>query len=278
MKEWLIWFGRGAEKERAYTQLQNVQRQYGEQGERVIRLSSRTDLARRSAGSTRRAFEFVESAFVKVTEEYAHIGHLLAALEAGLAKGKVGDFAAAEAALGDLGPSMDQLERHLSTWEQTWQSTPKRIDQAAQTVAELRQRVEQAGILVGAPLPLSERLTNLEEHLEKIRQTLAAGNPIEANHMIDDLDLARERVADQISPYVSGAAAITQAEQEVGALREQTGGLTAPPGGVVAALAAAEALLSRLRPNLAGGKLEPFQQDLLQLQQHLAEARRALRA
>jgi|GEM_PF-1772455 len=274
---WLVWFGRRADKERAYARLTAAREQYGQSGERVIRLSGRTELARRTAGSTKKAFEFVESAFVKVTEEYARIGHLFEAIEAGLGKGQIGDFATLESALKGLGPAMDQLERHLQTWEQTWQTAPRRIEEAAQSLAALRQQVEQAAVLLGAPLPLTEQLVKLEEHLSRIRQTLAAGNPIEANHQVDDLAIAQRRVADQITPYTGGAAAISQAEQETEALRQQVSALVSPPADAVAALAAAEALLPRLRPSLVAGRLDSFQQELLQLQQQLATVRRGLR-
>ncbi|MFZ5824418.1 MAG: hypothetical protein ACOY94_08830 [Bacillota bacterium] len=277
MKDWLIWLGRGAEKERAYARLEAIKERYGAQGERVIKLSGRTDLARRTAGSTKKAFEFVESAFVRATQEYARIGELVGAIEAGLTRGKVGDFAGVEAALKGLAPLMDELDQHLTTWEQSWQTAPQKIDEAARSLAELRQRVEQAAALVGAPLPLSEQVTRLEQHLEKIRQTLAEGNPIEASHQVEDLRIATRRVGEQVSTYASSAGAITQAEAEVGEVRDRLAAATEPPGEAVSALAAAEALLPRLRPALAAGRLEPFQQDLLQLQRHLSAARTALK-
>lgn len=277
MKEWLTWLGRGAEKERAFGRLASVQEQYGAHGERVIQLSRRTDLARQTAGSTRKAFEFVESAFVKATQEYARIGELIGSLEAGLARGKVGDFPGAEAALKALGPVMDELDRNLTTWEQTWRTAPRKIEEAARSLAELRERVEQAGALIGAPMPLAEQVARLEQHLEKIRQTLAEGNPIEASNQVEDLRIAQQRMSEQVSTYASGAGAITQAEAEVGEVRERLAAQPDGPAEAVAALAAAEALLPRLRPALAAGRLEPFQQDLLQIQRHLSAARGALR-
>ncbi|MFZ5816637.1 MAG: hypothetical protein ACOY93_15310 [Bacillota bacterium] len=277
MKDWLIWFGRGAEKERAYARLEAARQQYGAHGERVIKLSQRTDLARRTAGSTKKAFEFVENAFVKATQEYARIGGLLEAIEAGLSKGRVGDFAGLESALKALGPIMDELDRNLTTWEQTWRTAPQRIDEAARELAELRHQVEQAAARVGAPLPLSEQVVRLEQHLEKIRRTLAEGNPIEANHQVEDLRHAQRRVVEQVSTYASGAGAIVQAEEEIADLRTRVAALSEPPAEAVAALAAAEALLPRLRPALAAGRLDPFQQDLLQLQRHLSAVRTALR-
>lgn len=277
MKDWFLWLGRGAEKERAYKRLDLVQQQYGESGERVIKLSQRTDLARRTAGSTRKAFEFVENAFVKATQEYARIGELIQQVESGLAKGKVGDFAAIEKAIEGLGPILDELDRNLTTWEQTWRTTPLKIDEAARSLAELREQVERAAALIGAPLPLSEQVSRLEQHLEKIRQTMAAGNPIEASHQVEDLKVAARRVVEQAGTYASSAGAIAQAEQEVAEVKERLAALPAPPADAVGAVAAAEALLPRLRPALAAGRLDPFQQELLQLQRQLSTARTSLK-
>jgi chromosome segregation ATPase len=274
---WFTWFGRGAEKERAYARLESVKQQYSGHGERVIKLSQRTDLARRTAGSTKKAFEFVENAFVKATQEYARIGGLIDQIEAGLAKGRVGDFPAVESALKGLGPALDELEHHLTTWEQTWRKAPEQIEEAARSLAELRAQVEQAAALIGAPLPLTEQVARLEQHLEKVRQTLAEGNPIEAGHQVEDLKIAQRRVAEQVSTYASGAGAIAQAEQELAEVKGRIAARTEPPADAVGAAAAAEALLPRLRPALAAGRLEPFQQDLLQLQRHLGAARTALK-
>lgn len=277
MKEWLTWLGRGAEKERAYARLGAVHLEYGAHGERVIKLSQRTDLARRTAGSTKQAFEFVENAFVKATQEYARIGELIQQVEAGLTRGTVGNFQAIETALKGLAPSLDELERNLTTWEQTWRTAPQKIDEAARSLAELREQVERASALVGAPLPLSEQVARLEQHLEKIRQTMAAGNPIEAGHQVEDLRVASRRVVEQAGTYASSAGAITQAEQELAEVKQRLSAHAEPPADGVGAVAAAEALLPRLRPSLAAGRLDPFQQDLLQLQRHLSTARSALK-
>lgn len=277
MKDWFTWLGRGAEKERAYARLAEAQQRYGAQGERVIKLSQRTDLARRTAGSTKHAFEFVENAFVKVTQEYARIGELLQGIEAGLQKGKVGDFHAVESALKGLGPSLDELDQQLTTWEQTWRSAPQKIDEAAASLAALREQVERAAALIGSPSPLSEQVARLEQHLEKIRQTMAEGNPIEAAKQVEDLKIGSRRVVDQVSAYASSAGAIAQAEQEVAEVKGRLASHPEPPAEAVGAVAAAEALLPRLRPALAAGRLDGFQQDLLGLHRHLSTAREAMK-
>jgi DNA repair exonuclease SbcCD ATPase subunit len=277
MKEWLIWLGRGAEKERAYNRLETVKQQYGAYGERVIRLSQRTDTARRTAGSTQQAFEFVERAFIRATQEYARIGELIGQIEAGLSRGRVGDFQAVESALQGLEPLFAELDGNLTTWEQTWRTTPAKIEEAARSLAELREQVERAAALIGAPLPLTEQVSRLEQYLEKIRQTMAEGNPIEASHQVDDLKVAAKRVVEQVGTYASCAGAIAQAEQEVAEVKERLAASKEPPADAVGAVAAAEALLPRLRPALAAGRLDPFQEDLLQLQRHLSRARAALK-
>lgn len=277
MKDWLVWLGRGEQKKRAEARLQAAQQQYSTHSERVIKLSQRTDRARPGAGSTRKSFDFVENTFFKVTQEYARIGELIGAIEAGLTQGQVGDFATLEAALKRLTPAMDELENNLATWEQVWQNAPRRIDEVAHELAALRQRVEQTAALLGAPLPLGEQVVGLEQHLEKIRQRLAEGNPIEATHQVEDLRIAMKRVSEQVSTYSSGAGAITQAQEELRVIQERIAARPEPSADAVGAVAAAEALLPRLRPALAAGKLDGFQQELFALQRHLSAARAALK-
>lgn len=275
---WFAWFGRGAERERAYARLNAVKEAYGQHGARVIKLSARTDLARKSAGSTQKAFDYVERTFVEATQEYARIQDLIDAMEAGLLKGKVGDFPAIEAAVKGLGPKLDELERNLSNWEATWQQVPIRLEEARQALAGLRRQVEAAEAGLGAPLPLSPRLASMEQHLARTAETIAGGNPVEANHLLDDLHIAMEKLEDEIGLYASGVGAIAQAEQDAAALRDRIA--SRPDGGpaeALAAVAAAEALLPRLKPSLSAGKLEHFQQDLLQVQRNLAAARAALK-
>lgn len=277
MREWLKWLGRGPEKEQAYARLKRLKEAYGGQGDRVIKLSARTDLARKSAGSTQRAFEYVERAFAEATGEYARVMELVERLELGLEKGQVGDFAGAEKVLQGVGPKLDELERHLESWEARWQQVPREIDAAAETLAGLRQQVEAAAAAVGAPLPLTDKLARMEAHLARCRQELAAGNPVEAGHLVEDLRLAVQKVSAEVEPYGGAAGAIAGIEQEVGALRERLAALATPPGEAVAALAAAEALLPRLRPAVVMGRLDQMQEDLVAIHQHLGVVRSALR-
>ncbi|HYF91992.1 MAG TPA: hypothetical protein VD969_07075 [Symbiobacteriaceae bacterium] len=274
--EWLKWFGRWGEKAPAYARLNSLREAYGAYGDRVIKLSARTDLARKSAGSTQRAFQFVERVFADATQEYARINDLLDGLELGLKQAKIGDFAGADKAIKGLGPRLDELERHLVTWESKWQQVPLEIDQAGQSLAALRVQVEQAVAAVGAPLPLSDRLATMEQHLDKTRRVLAEGNPIEAGHLVEDLRLAMAKVGEDLSAYVSGASAIAQAEKELGQVHERLATVGDRPE-AVAAVQAAEALIPGLRPALAAGKLEKFQNDLLELQKNLGAARAALK-
>lgn len=274
---WLKWFGRWGERDQAGARLAALKREYGGHGERVIKLSARTDLARKSAGSTQRAFDFVERAFVTATQEYARIGDLIGRLEADLQRAVVGDFKAAEQAMKGLGPSMDELERHLAAWEANWQQVPQELDEAERALAELRLQVEGAVAAVGAPLPLSDRLVGMAEHLRRTRRTLADGNPVEAGHLLADFRIALERLAEQAQTYASGAGAISQAEQDAAQTRQLLSTLPDQPAEAVAALAMVDGLLRTLRPNLAAGKLELFQADLLQIQQQLSAARAAIR-
>ncbi|MDF2629153.1 MAG: hypothetical protein K0R39_2984 [Symbiobacteriaceae bacterium] len=274
--DWLRWFGRWGERDQVKARLESLREDYGGHGDRVIRLSARTDLARKSAGSTQRAFAFVESAFAVATQEYARINDLFEGVEAGLARGKVGNLGAIDQAIKGLGPKLDDLERQLATWEAKWQQTPREIDEAERTLAALRVLVEQAVAAVGAPLPLSDRLASMESHLERCKRVLAEGNPVEAGHLVGDLQLSIEKVGTDVSAYVSGASAITQAEQEIAQLQERLAGAGDRPE-AVAALTAAAGYVPGLRPALAAGRLEQFQADLLQLQRQLGVARAALR-
>lgn len=275
MKEWFLWFGRWHERDRAYGRLSTLRQEYGGHGERVIRLSARTDLARKSAGSTQRAFDLVEQAFAAATQEYARVGELLESVEVWLRKGEVREMAPAETALSNLGPKLDELERQLATWEARWQQVPLEVDSVEQELSDLRRQVDAVATAAGAPLPLLERLKSMEQHLARIRSTLAAGNPVEADHLVADLRIAIGKLAEETGHYMSGVGAISQAEQELAALRAQAAG--GASGEAVAALAAAEALLPRLRPALAGGKLEQFQHELYQFQRQMAAARSATR-
>lgn len=270
---WFTWLGRGAERDRAYARLNAIRQAYGDQGSRVIKLSARTELARKAAGSTQRAFEFVERAFLAATQEYARIAELLDGIEARLAKGQVGDLGGAESAVKGLTPKLDELERNLGTWEARWQQVPLEIDEADRALAELRHQVEAAAAAVGAPLPLTDRLTAMTQHLARTKATLAEGNPVEAGHLLEDLRIGMAKIGEQTSHYVSGAGAITQAESDMAAMRDRLAQLPEAPAEAVAALAAAEALLPRLRPALAAGRLEPFQADLLSLQRQLSAGR-----
>jgi chromosome segregation ATPase len=274
---WLKWFGRWGERDQAESRLGALKREYGGHGERVIRLSARTDLARKSAGSTLRAFDFVERAFVTATEEYARIGELIGGLEAGLQRRVVGDFAAVAKAMQGLGPSLDELERHLTAWEANWQQVPQELDEAERLLAELRLQVEAAVAAVGAPLPLTDRLAGMAEHLARTRRTLADGNPVEAGHLVADFRIALERLSEQTQTYASGAGAITQAERDTAEVRERLAAVPEQPPEAVSALSAVDGLLQELRPNLAAGKLEQFQADLLQIQKQLSAARAAIK-
>lgn len=275
--EWLTWFGRWGEKDRAYARLTRLQESYGGHGERVIKLSARTDLARKSAGSTQRAFEFVDRAFVSATQEYARIGDVLTGLQAGLGKGKIGDFGVAENALKGLGPKLDELERHLQTWEAKWSQVPLDLAEAEVHLNALRVQIEQAAAEVGAPLPLSDKLAAMTQHLERTRQVLAEGNPIEAGHLVEDLRLTINKISEDVTSYITGASAIAQVEQEIARLAERVDAAGEPGAGARAPLAAAEAILPGLRPALAAGKLDHFQAELLRLQQRLSEARAVLK-
>lgn len=271
--EWLKWFGRWGERDKAYARLNQLKEAYGAHGDRVIRLSARTDLARKSAGSTKRAFDFVERTFADATGDYARVMDLLDGLEAGLKRAKVGDFTTAERTVKGIGPKLDELERHLATWEAKWQQVPLELDEAGRSLATLRVQVEQAVAAVGAPLPLSDRLAAMDQHLERSRRVLAEGNPVEAGHLVEDLRLALAKVSDDVSSYVSAASAITAVETEIAQLRERT----ADRPEAAAALTAAEGAMPRLRPALAAGKLDQFQADLLDVQRRLGEVRVALR-
>ena len=270
------WLFRGAERDRAYARYNALRERYADQGSRVIKLSARTELLRKSAGSTQAAFAYVENAFLHATEEYARIGTLLDALEAKLERGKVGDFAGAESAVARLTPALDELERRLADWEARWQEVPRQIAEAAHALAELKAQVAAAEAIAGGALPVSAKLGHMQAHLERIQATLKEGNPVEAGHMLEDMAMARRKLLEEANGYISGAGAITQAEAELADLRARVPDLAAVPAGTAAALAAAEALVPRLRTTLAAGNLEQLQQELLAVHTQLRTAREAL--
>lgn len=276
MPNLFAWLFRGAERDRAYARYNALRERYADQGGRIIKLSARTDLLRKSAGSTLAAFAYVENAFATATQEYARIGALLEALGGGLEKGKVGDFVGAESAVSKLTPAFDELERRLTDWEARWQEVPRRIGEAAQALAELKAQVAPAETTAGGPLPVSAKLGHMQAHLERIQATLQEGNPVEAGHMIEDLAMARRKLQDEAGGYVSGAGAIAQAEAELAELKAKAPDLAAAPAEAAAALAAAESLLPRLRAALAAGDLDKLQQELLTLQTQLSTARASL--
>jgi len=273
MGNWFRWLFRGAERDRAYARLSGLRQAYGEQGNRVIKLSARTDLLRKTAGSTKRSFEYVERVFVTATMEYTRIGVLVENLVGGLEKGRVGDFAAAEGAVKELGPKLDELDQHLSKWESRWEQVPLEVENAARTLADLQRQLTDAEAMVGTRIPLDDNLAAMGEHLELIRATVADGNPIEAGHLLDDLAIAMKKVGTEVGLYLSGMSAINQVEHGIARIRELSSTAAPPPGELAAALGAAEALLPRLRPALSAGNLEQFQQDLLQIQRHLSTAK-----
>lgn len=261
------WLGRGPEKERAYTRLAGFKEQFGKNGDRIIRLSARTDIARKSAGATQQAFEFVERSFVDATQEYTRIGELVSAIEAGLEKGRIGDFGAVDRALSGLGAKFDELERNLAAWEARWQDVPRQIDDVKRSLADLRRQASEAAQSAGSPLPVESRVASVEQYLLRTQQALAAGNPVEAGHLVDDLRLAMRKVSEEVGQYVGAVGAIAQAEQDLARAKEPAG--AAAPSETVAALAAAEALLPRLRPALVEGDFDALQRDLLEIQKQL---------
>lgn len=272
---WFRWLFRGGERDRAYQRLQALRESYGQHGDRVIKLSARTDLLRKSQGATQRSFEFVEKTFVEATTEYSRLQVVLENLEAGLEKGVVGDFTAAETQMQGLQPKLDELDRHLSKWESRWTQAPQEIEAAERSLAGLKAQFAQAQEALGGSLPLQQNLVAMEKHLARARQVLAEGNPIEAGQLVDDFEIALKKVATEVGLYTSGLSAVEQVEQSLARIRTTMApaGSPAPASQVVAALAAAEALIPRLRPALAAGNFGPFQQDLLAIQEHLAKVR-----
>jgi hypothetical protein len=265
---WFTWLGRSEEKRTAFARLERLRQAYGDQGERVIKLSARTDLARKAAGSTMRAFAFVEHAFADATGEYAQINTMIESLEAGLAHGDVGDFLRAETLVKGLGPKLDTLSSHLTEWEATWSQVPLAIDSIARVVALLRTQVDQVAQTLGSSLPLSGSIDHLEQFLERIRQTMAAGNPIEANHLVDDLQLALVKVTEKANQYASGQGAIRQATADLAKARAQ-----GPNDALVTALNGLDEQVSQLHAVLATGNFDQFQHDLYQVQRSIAAIR-----
>ncbi len=270
MGGWFKWLWRGAERDQAYARLIALRQTYGEHGNRIIKLSARTDLLRKSAGSTQRSFEFVEKTFVTATMEYTRVGVLIDNLANGLENGRIGDFAGAEAAVKGLEPKFAELDQHLTKWESRWDQVPREIEDTARSLADLQRQLAEAEAMVGTRIPLDDNMDAMGRHLERVRTVLAEGNPIEAGHLLDDLAIAMKKVATEVGLYLSGMGAITQVEQGIVRMRELAGGTATAPTEVTAALGAAEALLPRLRPALSTGNLEQFQQDLLQIQKHLS--------
>lgn len=273
---WFAWLFRGQQRDRAYSRLHQLRTEYAAHGEQVIKLSARTELLRKSAGATQRSFDHVESTFAAASTEFARLSSLLDALEAGLARGQVGDFHAAETAVRELGPRFGELDRLLSAWEARWHQVPLRAEQAERLLAEQASQVAAVAETLRGELPVARRVQALQSHLARARAALAGGDPVEAEHLLADFDLAYNRAVAEVSQYLSGANAIVEVESVVADLEHQVASTS--PSEAVEALAAARALLPRLRTALLQERLEQFQQDLLQVQRHLSRIRSALRA
>lgn len=264
---WFAWVFRGRERDRAYSELKRLTGEYAEQGGRVISLSARTELLRKSTGSTQRSFDYVEKSFAAVTQEYARVQSVLHSLEAELGRGRDQGLAAVREAVSGLGPALDELERLLRTWEARWQEAPLELEQAEASLKPLRGDLAHCETVLKITLPPRAGLERLAAYLTKARQTLLAGNPVEAGHQVRDFALARAKVEADIASYRSGVGAIEQVEASLARLR--TG--AAEDGGATLALTAAEDLLPSLKSSLAQGRFGPFQEDLLQIQNRLAQ-------
>lgn len=265
---WFAWLFRRRERERAFLELKRLKEEYSEQGGRVIRLSARTELLRRSTGSTQKSFEYVEKSFATATEEYARVQSVLQNLEAELDRGRDQGLPEARKAVSGIGPALDELERHLQTWERRWQEVPLELEQAEASLQSLSSDLRYAEDALNRSLPPRAGLESLGAFLQRARNTLLEGNPIEAGNQVRDFALARAKIAAEISAYRSGVGALEQVEASLAGIRESAAG----NGGSILALTAAEELVPRLRGALAEGRFDPFQADLLQIQNWLTQA------
>lgn len=254
MREWLTWFGRWAERDEAMKRFERLQQAFGEVGEQVIRLSGRTDLARRSSGATGRAFAAVEESFASVTGAYSRLSEAIDSIQLGLSQGRTGGFSQAESELKAVRDGLTALSGRLDEWESLWREAPAALESAASALADLKAMAERAG----EPSGIAQQISNLEAYLAKAQATLAGGNPTEAKAQAADLRLAMSKVGNQVGEYLSAATAIAEAEVDLNRAK------SAPQ-----ALATAQVALAEARACLTSGDLDGTGAALYRLREAL---------
>jgi soluble cytochrome b562 len=253
MRDWLIWFGRWAERDEATKRFVRLQEAFGGVSEQVIAISGRTDLVRRSSGATGRAFAGVEEAFAELTGAFSRLSDVIDAIGTDLSRGRIGPFHQAETELKQVREGLKVLGLRLDDWESLWQEAPAALQSAESAIADLRALAERAG----NPSDAMQRIANLEGYLAKARESLAAGNPTEAKAQAADLGLAMAKVGGELAEFLSAASALAEAEVEV----ERASG---SPGHE-----AAKAALDEAKRYLGAGDLERYGRALFQLREAL---------
>lgn len=258
--------------------LQPLLDEYARAAGRVVDLFGAVERARPGDGRTAAAFAAVERAFAAASGLYQGASVRVEAIRKAAARGDfrplTRDGAAARDALAKLATALGDLEAQLAAYQARWRAAPAEVDAARQAVADLLASAAAAEAELGFPLPIRPALARLEQFVATAAAE-ASTNPVAATARAADLQQNLSRYTADVDLYRSGHGAMAQAAQELAAL--QAGPAGTDPG-CAEHLAQAAALLETLRPHLQAGRLEHFQQALLQFHNALRAARRVLRA
>lgn len=250
---------------------------YGRAAGRVLDTFDAVDRAREGEGRTQAAFAAVERAFAGASATYKRVSDLVEGIRTAAGRG---DFrplrahaAGARAALQELAQEMDELQGQLDRYKARWSAAPAEVESARAAVRDLLNRAAQAEAELGFPLPIRGALQQMEQFMAAA-DAEALTNPVAAARKAADLQQNLARYAGDVDMYLSGKGAMAQAADDLAALQ---GGPAGRHPGCTPHLDAAAAALTGLRPHLANGRLEHFQQALLEFHNQLRNARRVLK-
>lgn len=275
---YLNWnLGRQKERARVQQQMDALNEEYARLSGRVVEIFDAVQRAREGEGRTHAAFTAVERAFAAASGTYREASAQAEAIRSAFARGDTRPLReqapAVRAVLARLAAELDELEAQLRRYQERWSAAPAEVAAARRAVLDLKAQVEAAEAELGFPLPLRGTLQRMEQFVAGA-EAEAMTNPVAAARKAADVQANLERYAAEVALYRSGPGAVEQAERE---LAELQGGPAGRHPACAAHLAAAAGALADLRPHLAAGRLEMFQQRLLDLRNALRQVRQILR-
>ncbi len=259
--------------------MQALNADYARAAGEVVDLFEAVERAREGVGRTHAAFAAVERAFAAASATFREASDLVEEIKQGFSRGNLVPLrqngGRARAVLQNLAAELQELQDQLEQYKERWQAAPAEVAEARQAVSALAAAAAQAEAALGFPLPqpVRDTLARLEQFMAAA-ETEALTNPVAAARKAADLQQNLERYSGEIELYQGGGGAITQAARELTELQQAP---TAGHPDVAPHLVTAAAALGELRPHLAAGKLEHFQQRLLEFHNALRAARKALR-